>query len=203
MRTERIGIFGGTFSPPHLGHRRALEAFIKQEQLDRVLVIPTGIPPHKIPDGEATSQDRFAMCQLAFGDLPVTVCDCEMKREGKSYTVLTLQDLKTEENTLLLLCGTDMFLTLDQWFQAKKIMELAEIIYVRRESDRPNIFKKIKKQEQNLRQNYQACVREITYNAIEISSSEIRAALREGNDTSLYLSLPVRRYIDKWQLYQK
>jgi nicotinate-nucleotide adenylyltransferase len=134
MSAKRIGIYGGTFSPPHLGHRRAVEAFALAEQLDEIYVIPTFTPPHKQLQGDATPQQRMEMCRLAFAGLPVAVSDLEIRRGGKSYTVLTLEELKAPDNTLVLLCGTDMFLTIDSWYQAARIFELAEIVYVQRET---------------------------------------------------------------------
>ena len=87
----KVGLFGGSFSPPHVGHRRALEYFIKQEGLSRVFVMPTFIPPHKLRSDTATAEDRFRMCRLAFGDIPeVTVSDDGRVRvvfEGNAYTV--------------------------------------------------------------------------------------------------------------------
>lgn len=204
MSGERIGIYGGTFSPPHIGHYRALEAFLKQERLDRVYVIPTCLPPHKQPSGDASPEDRLAMCRLAFGDLPVTVSDMEIKRGGKSYTVLTLEELKREDNTLILLCGTDMFLTLDRWYQAERIMQLSEIVYVQRETGEAAqaTSEQLQNQADFLRQTFRATTRPLVCDAVMISSSELREALQSGQDTSRFLSPEVRRYIDTWHLYQ-
>ena len=115
----RVGIYGGTFSPVHNGHVAAAKAFMEQMWLDILYVIPTGTSPHKEMDGEATGADRLEMCRLAFADVEgVIVSDCEIRRSGKSYTVDTLREFYAPEHRLFLLCGTDMMLTLDTWYQA-------------------------------------------------------------------------------------
>lgn len=204
MSGPRIGIYGGTFSPPHQGHHRALEAFIQQEALDAVYVIPTCLPPHKQLQGDATPAQRLAMCRLAFADLPVTVSDLEIKRGGKSYTALTLESLKTPENTLILLCGTDMFLSLTQWYCPERIMELAEIVFVQRETGAlsSGVAQKLKEQQDALKRQYNAVSRALRCDAIMTSSSELRDAIARGEDTSPYLSYSVREYIDTWNLYR-
>lgn len=201
MKNETVGIFGGTFSPPHLGHTAALSAFLKQEKTDRMLVIPTAVPPHKQLKGDATPEQRLTMCRIAFSELPVTVSDIEMKRGGKSYTVDTLKQLSCEGRRLILLCGTDMFLSLDTWYCAENIFALADIVYARRERDRDNDALLLKKAEE-YRRRFGAVVRPLASSVIEISSSEVRDALMKGKNTTHFLHPDVARYIQKWQLYR-
>ena len=132
----RVGIYGGTFSPVHNGHVAAAKAFMEQMWLDILYVIPTGVTPHKDMKGDATASDRLEMCRLAFeGVEGVIVSDLEMRREGKSYTVDTLRELSGEDRRIFLLCGTDMMLTLDTWYQAEEIFRLCYPTYIRREED--------------------------------------------------------------------
>ncbi len=199
-----IGIFGGSFSPPHLGHTRALTAFIAQERLDCTYVIPTLVPPHKTLGGDATPEERLEMCRLAFSHLPVTVSDREIRRGGKSYTVLTLEELKTEDNRLVFLCGTDMLLTLEEWHLPARIFELAEIVYVCRETgeEGQKMAARLHERAEEYRQKYGAILRPLSVDeVIDISSTEIRAALAEGGDTAAYLATPVKEYIEKCHLY--
>lgn len=87
----RLGIFGGTFNPPHMGHIRLVTAIADKLQLDRVLIIPASVPPHKHVLNLARSRDRFEMCRLSFeGDRRFSVSDTELLRVGKSYTYDTL-----------------------------------------------------------------------------------------------------------------
>ncbi len=127
---SRIGIFGGTFAPFHNGHRKALEAFLDRGKLDRCLVIPAGIPPHKKKSADFTDTQRLDLTRLACKDLPsVEVLDWEIKQTGASYTCKTLAYLKEQypNHRLVLYVGSDMFLTLQDWYQPEEIFALAEI----------------------------------------------------------------------------
>ena len=203
MSGEIIGIYGGSFSPPHIGHRRALEAFIEKESPTKILVIPTLIPPHKQLSGDASPEERLHMCRMAFGDLPIIVDDREIRRGGKSYTVLTLEELKTSDNRLLFLCGTDMLLTLDQWYQPQRIFELSEIVYVCREDGEAGLAAReaLRRKAEEYRVRYSAVVRELSADVVEVSSTDLRRALKEGEAASRYLHPDVEEYIRKCHLY--
>ncbi len=203
MKGECIGIYGGSFSPPHIGHYRALDAFIKVERPTRTLVIPTLIPPHKQLGGDATPEQRLHMCRLAFADLPVTVDDREIRRGGKSYTVLTLEELKTADNRLFFLCGTDMLMTLDSWHQPERIFELAEIVYVCREGGgaQAEARRALRRKAEEYRQRFSAVVRELFADVVEISSTDLRKALGKERNASAYLHPDVEEYIKACHLY--
>ena len=127
---ERIGIYGGTYSPPHIGHLRAAEYAIEALGLDRLLLIPTGVSPHKQMSAGATSDDRLQMLHLsAAGIEKAEVSDIELKRQGSSYTVDTLRLLKEQyrDSELVLLMGTDMFTSFLSWREPEAIMELATL----------------------------------------------------------------------------
>ena len=127
---ERIGIYGGTYSPPHIGHLRAAEYAIEACKLDRLLLIPTGVSPHKAMSAGATSADRLEMLRLsAAGMEKAQVSDIEILRQGSSYTVDTLRTIR-EENPgaeLVLLMGTDMFVSFLSWREPEAIMALATL----------------------------------------------------------------------------
>ena len=128
---RRVGIYGGTFAPPHVGHVEAARAFMKQMRLDYLYVIPTAIPPHKTTDFDIDPYHRLAMCDLAFSGIDgVIVSDIELRRGGVSYTVDTLRELTAPDTRLFLFCGTDMFLTLDQWYCADEIFKLCSRVSV-------------------------------------------------------------------------
>ena len=118
----RIGIYGGTFNPPHLGHLTAAKAAFELLRLDRLLLIPASQPPHKaLPAGSPSAEQRLALTRLAAEQLElgdrVEVLDIELRRQGKSYTVDTLEELRRQYPgaELWLLMGTDMFLTFQAW----------------------------------------------------------------------------------------
>ena len=122
----RIGVYGGSFNPIHAAHTALLTAFARRLLLDRLLLIPAGIPPHKAAPDLASGADRMEMCRIAakgFTVCPVEVLDIEVRREGKSYTADTLAELKMvySRNELFLLMGEDMFLTVEKWRQPERI----------------------------------------------------------------------------------
>lgn len=198
----RIGIYGGTFSPVHNGHIESAKAFMKQMWLDLLYVIPCAEPPHKRMDDSATAQQRLDMCDLAFFGIDgVVVSDMEIRRGGKSYTVETLRELSSPENRLFLLCGTDMLLTLDTWYCADEIFELCYPVYVRREKDcllDGRIVSKIAE----YNDKYGKVARRIVTEPIEISSSEIRKKIQEGEDVSNFIPISVAEYIERAGLYR-
>ena len=198
----RVGIYGGTFSPVHNGHVAAARAFMEQMWLDILYVIPTGVTPHKTMKGDATPKDRLEMCRLAFeGVEGVIVSDLEMRREGKSYTVDTLRELYDPDGRLFLLMGTDMLLTLDKWREPEEIFRLCYPVYVRRETDASlddAIVEKIA--EYNAR--YGKVVRRIVTPAIELSSTDVRAAVADGFPIEGAVPPAVARYIHEHELYR-
>ena len=124
---ERIGIYGGTFNPPHIGHIQAAQQALTSMKLDRILLIPDRIAPHKeIPSGSPTPQQRMDMLRLAVKNCPgLEVSDIELKRDGVSYTYLTVEQLKAAypDTELVLLMGTDMFLSFHTWKHPEIILQ--------------------------------------------------------------------------------
>ena len=116
---ERIGIYGGTFNPPHIGHIRAAAYAVKELHLDRLLVIPSRISPHKqLPKDSPTPQQRLEMLKIATAGLEnMEVSDLELNREGPSYTWQTVHALRQQhpDAQLILIMGTDMFLSFHSW----------------------------------------------------------------------------------------
>ncbi len=197
---RRIGIYGGTFAPVHMGHIRAAEAFLAYWQPDLLYVIPTCLPPHKQAVKGDDPSHRLAMTRAAF--LPVSdriiVSDYEIKGEGHSYTALTLAHFAGADTQLCFLCGTDMFLTLDTWFRAKDIFTLSEIALVRRESaEGEALFAKKREYEEV----YAARIHLIDAPVLEISSTELRKKIADGEDTGDLLSENTVAYIRNNRLY--
>jgi len=198
----RVGIYGGTFSPVHNGHVAAAKAFMEQMWLDILYVIPTGVTPHKDMKGDATAADRLEMCRLAFeGVEGVIVSDLEMRREGKSYTVDTLRELYDPEGRLFLLLGTDMLMTLDQWREPDEIFRLCYPVYVRRETD-GELDQAIVEKISSYQEKYGKVVRRIVTPAIELSSTDVRAAVAEGFPIEGAVPPAVAAYIRDRDLYR-
>lgn len=201
----KVGIFGGTFNPIHKGHTEAAYAFLRCVNPDKLLVIPTKIPPHKAIKGDDDPEIRLEMTRRAFSengeyDKRVEVSDIEIRSEGKSYTYYTLQKLKSMGyDDFYLYCGTDMLLSFDSWFRFEDILSMCTLAYANRlESACPEASEKITM----LRERYGARILEIPLDPIEISSSEIREMIHKGEDAAAYLSSPVLRFIDERRLYR-
>lgn len=134
-----IGIFGGSFNPPHLGHLLALKEFQKNTRLDRVLVIPAATPPHKhLTANSPTAEQRLELCRRAFGGLDgVEVLDIELARAGASYTADTLAQLRQSypHDAFFLLMGTDMLRSFSTWYRPEQICQEATLVVAHRDQD--------------------------------------------------------------------
>ncbi len=198
----RVGIYGGTFSPPHAGHVAAARAFMEQMWLDILYIIPAGIPPHKIMQGDATTADRLEMCRLAFADMEgVIVSDLELRREGKSFTVDTLRELYDPAGRLFLLLGTDMLLTLDTWRAPEEIFRLCYPVYIRRETDM-TLDDAIVAKIADYHTRYGKVVRRIVTSPIELSSTAVRNAVAAGYALDGLVPPAVAAYIARRGLYR-
>lgn len=185
-----IGIFGGTFNPPHLGHLRLLEAFAKQFRLDRVLVIPTFVPPHKAAPDLASAEDRLEMCRLMFTDARYIVSDMEIRRGGRSYTVETLETLQAEYpgEALYLLMGSDMLLSFDTWFRADDIRRMCTLCAAPRDGET-----KLDGASAKLLTDFEPLV---------LSSTEVRQRVCAGEDPSPLTGGAVGAFIRARGLYE-
>ena len=125
----RIGIYGGAFNPPHIGHIRAAEYAVQALELDLLLLIPSGTSPHKpLPAGSPSASQRLEMVRLWAGE-KMQACDLEIARGGTSYTYETVQQLKEQypDDELILCMGTDMFLSFHTWKQPQIILQNASL----------------------------------------------------------------------------
>ena len=180
---ERVGIFGGTFSPPHVGHVQAASFFLSEIRLDRLIVMPANIPPHK---RMLTGDDplyRLRLSKAAFEGLSdrVTVSDYEIRKAGVSYTAETLQAFSGPDVKLYFLVGTDMFLSMDTWYRPEEIFRLSTVVCALR-SGSPEDEEKVKEKAKEYRKRFGARIRILKGRPLEISSTEIRE--RRKNDHS-------------------
>jgi nicotinate-nucleotide adenylyltransferase len=132
-----LGILGGTFNPPHLGHLALARCALDQLGLDRVLLVPSCVPPHKQVE-VAGAEHRLRMCELAVAGLAgLEACPLEVRRGGPSYTVDTLLALRSlhPHATLTLILGSDIARTLSSWHRPDELMALADIAIAPREGD--------------------------------------------------------------------
>ncbi len=204
---KKVGIFGGTFNPIHSGHVKAALGFIEAAGLDRLIVIPDKIPPHKIIVGEDHPEIRFHMTKLAFDEVDtdgkITVSDMEIRREGKSFSYYTLKELtEADVGELYLYCGTDMLLTFDKWFRFEDILSMCTLAYAGREVQSEELREKVEQKIRLLREEYGARILVIPLDPIETSSSEVRDMIENGRDASRLLPSAVYEYIKENDLYR-
>lgn len=205
----RIGIYGGSFNPPHIGHMAAAASAAKYLKLDKLLLIPAGTPPHKQLSADAPEPSRRLTMTRLMGDrlaleigIPVDVSGMEVVRAGKSYTSDTVRALHDQYPTaeLWLLMGTDMFLTFHLWHEPEEIVRCAGLCaFGRSEKDGEELFAP---QRDYLAQRFPGC-RIVTMtlpNLVEISSTELRERLARG-DAGGYLAPAVLGYILREKLY--
>jgi len=187
----RIGIYGGTFDPPHLGHMEAARTAVTVLKLDQLLFVPTRTPPHKaLSDNSASPAQRLEMTQMMADGLLMedraVVETLELDREGKSYTSDTLREIKKRypDAVLWFLMGSDMFFTLQNWHEAETILHLANIAaFARSEADE----QALRAQAKSLKKTFDAQVELIPLPEIRpISSTQVR---QEGNGHGLWPSI--------------
>lgn len=204
-KRHRLAIYGGTFAPPHIGHVHAVQAFLQQLQPDTLLIMPAAIPPHKQIDADDDPRMRLAMAEAAFSalDSRVRVSDYEISRGGASYTWQTLTHFRrTTDSELIFLCGTDMFLTLDMWRSPEIIFELAEIACVMRVGDE-EAYRKVDAKAAEYAAGFGARTVRVEAMPLELSSSEIRARVKAGEEIASLVPRGVESFIRTHGLYQK
>ena len=196
----RLGILGGTFDPIHNGHLAAAEAAVECAELDQVLFVPTGNPPHR-PPAVASGADRLEMCRRAIeGEPRFAVSDIELKRDGPSYTVDTLRALRgaNPHAELFLVLGWDAASQLRSWHQPVEVLALAPIIVI----SRPG---RIEPGTADIEAAALDPARVILCPRATpaISASEIRWALLIGESISGLVPPAVERYIAAHHLYRR
>lgn len=197
----RIGIFGGSFNPPHLGHLLAVREFQRELALDLVLLIPAAVPPHKkLTSNSPSALHRLEMTRLAAQELQNTkVLSLELEREGESYTADTVQELREQypHDELFLLMGTDMFLSFGAWYQPQRIArEVTLAVAHRDEDDR----QQLRACAERLQESFGAKTVFVENRYLPHSSTSVRAMLAFDCAES-YLPARVLSYIREHRLY--
>ena len=177
----RLGIFGGTFNPPHNGHLTAAETACRLLGLDRVLFIPAALPPHKpLPEGTPEPGIRLRLTEAAVAGLPwAGVSGMELARTGASYTADTVDAMarETPNAQLWLLVGSDNFLGLHTWHQPERIFDRCTVAAFKRD-DEPE--EPLQAQQAMLAERYGARTAILPHDPVVISSTELRALIARG-----------------------
>lgn len=196
----RIGILGGTFNPPHIGHLICAQEAQAQLRLDHVILMPAGRPPHKpsLVD-EPGARHRLELCRAAVGtDARFEVGDLEIQRAGPSYTADTLHELhvRTPDNELFLIVGGDAAAGLRSWYRPQQVLTLATLaVAARRGTQRASIDAALAGLDGGERAEF------FRMPSIGISSTEIRRRVRDGQPIRYLVPERVERYIDQHRLY--
>ena len=191
-----IGIFGGSFNPPHVGHLAVAEACAEAAGLDRVLFVPAATPPHKRGDSSlAPPSARLAMVEAAVSDNPrFEVSDVEVTRGEVSYTVDTLRQLAVDHEELALILGGDSLAGFPTWREPEAIVDLARLVVYRRPVDGVDLAA--------LPDWLAERVTVVEGPLLELSSTELRARLAEGRTVRYLVPDAVRDVIDREGLYR-
>lgn len=202
----KIGIFGGTFNPPHLGHIRMAEKITEELSLDKLLIIPNKVPTHKRCDELATNDERLQMCRIAFVNPKYEISTIEMDRESDSYMIFTLEQLEKlyPNDEFYLIIGSDMFLMLHKWYRYKEILEKCNICVASRNNEdtiyalRSYAFEKLgiymaDRDGKNIHIS--------PMDIFEASSEDIRRRTREGKSIYGLCTPEIIEYMESHKLY--
>lgn len=195
----RLGIMGGTFDPVHLGHIHIARAAMREAELGEMLFLPDGDPPHKLPG--AKGEDRLEMVRLAIEGLPgFRVSDMELKRQGKTYSVDTLEELLREDpgRELYYIIGSDTLLLFPTWKTAWKVAGLCRMLVAARPG---NDLDEIRWYQRKFFAEYGLLSDLLPEPGPDISSTDIRSRVREGKPVSGLVPDQVERYIREKGLY--
>lgn len=197
----RIGIFGGTFNPPHIGHMLLAEAAYEELELDKVLFIPCGNPPHKTNVGLASARHRYNMVKLSIENTDFfDVSDIEIKSREKSFTANTLKKLSRNyaKSEMFLIVGADSLCEMESWHCPEKIFSEATVAAAYRagsEYSQPKLFA------DKFKEKYGADIVFFKMPQMEISSSQIRSRINSGKSVRYMLCGGVLDYIRKNGVY--
>ena len=199
----KIGILGGTFDPIHLGHLEAATAAQRALSLDRVVLLPSRTPPHRSAEPRASVFHRFAMAALAAADRGFSVSDLELRREGPSYTALTLEALHRDGYTpahLFFITGSDAFAEVATWYDYPRILQLANFVVVSRPgAPRPTDL--IPNPQSLITDPARPTVLSVEAETPNVSSTEIRRRVGAGESLDGLVPPSVAGHIRRHHLY--
>ncbi|MDY4607700.1 MAG: nicotinate (nicotinamide) nucleotide adenylyltransferase [Eubacterium sp.] len=195
----KIGLYGGAFNPVHNGHLALAEHFKNALELERLIFIPTHVPPHKSVDGLVSGEHRINMLSLALSGLDYcSVSDIEFRREGKSYTYDTVCELKKiyPDDEFFLIVGADQYFDFQKWYRADELLRQVTVCSAARENNQYRQMLEYKSKHDNM-QNTVVCNFDVT----EISSSKIRNMISTGQSVTEFVPDSVLWYIKENNLY--
>lgn len=196
----RLGLFGGTFDPPHFGHLVIAQEVAEQLSLDRLLFLVAGLPPHKLGDVLSPSSIRVEMARAAVKGNPLfEVSDIELDREGPSYTVDTLRHFRAtyRDAELFFLLGADQMAEFHEWHEPDAVAELATVVAVHRDGVDPEALPPVA-----VGPGEELKFLSPRVTRVDLSSSEVRARVRAQRSIQYLVPEGVRRIIETHCLYR-
>ncbi|MDD5476650.1 MAG: nicotinate-nucleotide adenylyltransferase [Candidatus Omnitrophica bacterium] len=187
----KIGILGGTFNPVHIGHLILAEEAREKLALDKIIFIPTALPPHKDNAGIAPADDRLKMLRAAVkGNKFFAVSDIEIRRHGRSYTIDTLKELKNKftRDELYFIIGSDLLKYLNEWKDLSEIIKMVKFIA----ATRPGYPL----------QQLPHYIQTLAIRAVDVSGFEVRQCIKENKSFRYLVPDKVFDYINKRKLYK-
>lgn len=189
---SKVGIFGGTFDPIHLGHLITAQSVKEIRDLEKIIFIPAYISPHKTDAKASSPEDRLNMIKLAVENIPFfDYSDIEIKKGGISYTIDTLRELKKKYDKLEFIIGYDNIFTFHTWKEPDEIFKLADVIVLKRKSSHPPQFE----------DKYYRQAVFVQTRGIEISATDIRERVKKGLPINFLVPPKVMEYIYNHKLY--
>ena len=199
---SKVGIMGGTFNPIHLAHTEMAKVCLRQQDLDKILFMPSKNPPHKKDKSILPENERAVMVKLAVSEYDKFVfSDFELQRKGTTYTADTLRLLQEEnpDDNYYFIMGADSLLYLDKWYRPQEILKRAVILAIGRDGSTPDELKE--KRKEIIKQYDKADIRFVHMRQMDISSSMIREGIAHGENMEKYLDKEVWNYINENGLY--
>lgn len=199
---SKIGIMGGTFNPIHLAHTEIAKVCLRQQDLDKILFMPSKNPPHKKDKNILPEKERAFMVKLAVSKYDkFEFSDFELRRKGTTYTADTLRLLEEEnpDDNYYFIMGADSLLYLDKWYRPQEILKRAVILAIGRDGSTPDELRE--KRKELIKQYDGADIRFVHMRQMDISSSMIREGITHGENMERYLDKKVWNYINTNGLY--
>jgi len=213
----RIGLFGGTFNPIHVGHLRAAVEVWETFDLDKVLLIPSANPPHKKGEGIASARDRYEMVRLAVQGIPfLEACDVELERSGPSYTIETLEYFRDHfgpECTIHFVVGQDAFSEIATWKSYRQLFSRAHFIVMTRRGGKLTDLEDFILNHISKRYQYDSTSAQYRHpdwcsifcldlTLLDVSATQTRNRIRHGRSVRFLVPLAVENFIQEKGLYQ-
>ncbi len=191
---EKLGIFGGTFDPPHIAHLLAAEGVRDHLKLDKIIFVPAAIPPHKQKRGVIAAKHRFEMVKLAIRDNPAfELSDTELHRKGPSYTIETLREMKREhENAeIFFIMGIDLLMEFDTWKEPNRILEECTLVAMNRPGFDLAVVDK----------DLLSRIELVNVPSVDVSSTNVRRRVKSGRSIRYLVPADVEDYIHRNAIY--